>query len=89
MLRIERIVNGHETVLRGAGRLTGAWVAELSRAAANEADASTVVLDLTDVSFADHDGLALLMSLAGQARVVLRCSPFLTEQLSTTHKATP
>jgi len=89
MLRIERVLNGPEIVLRGAGRLTGAWVAELSRAAALEAGASIVVLDLTDVSFADHDGLAFLMSLAGDTRLALRCSPFLTEQLSTANKAKP
>ena len=87
MLRIERIVNGHATVLRAAGRLTGAWVAELSRAAADEAGASPVVLDLTDVSFADYDGLAFLLSLAGDTRVVLRCGPFLTEQLSIANQA--
>ena len=49
--------------------------------------AGGVVLDLTDVSFADHDGLAFLTSLATERRVVLRCSPFLTEQLSTASKA--
>ena len=87
MLRIERILNGHETVLRAAGRLTGPWVAELARAAADETGASILVLDLTDVSFADHDGLEFLMSVAGQTRVALRCSPFLTEQLSTASKA--
>jgi anti-anti-sigma regulatory factor len=87
MLRIERILNGHETVLRAAGRLTGPWVAELSRAVADQAGASIVVLDLSDVSFADHDGLAFLMLFAGQERVVIRCSPFLTEQLSTASKA--
>lgn len=87
MLRIERILNGSETVLRAAGRLTGPWVAELSRTMADEAGAGVLVLDLTDVSFADHDGLAFLMSLATEARVVLRCSPFLTEQLTTASKA--
>jgi anti-anti-sigma regulatory factor len=87
MLRIEQILNGHETVLRAAGRLTGPWVAELSRAVGDHVGASIVVLDLSDVSFADHDGLAFLMSIAGQPRVVIRCSPFLTEQLSTASKA--
>lgn len=87
MLRIERILNGNETVLRAAGRLTGPWVAELSRTMADEAGAGVLVLDLTDVSFADHDGLAFLMSLSTEARVVLRCSPFLTEQLTTASKA--
>lgn len=87
MLRIERILNGNETVLRAAGRLTGPWVAELSRTMADEASAGVLILDLTDVSFADHDGLAFLMSLTTEVRVVLRCSPFLTEQLTTASKA--
>ena len=87
MLRIERILNGSETVLRAGGRLTGPWVGELSRTMADEASPGVILLDLTDVSFADHDGLAFLLSLATEARVVLRCSPFLTEQLTTASKA--
>lgn len=87
MLRIERILNSHETVLRAAGRLTGPWVAELSRATTDERGAEVLVLDLTDVSFADASGLAFLTSIAAEGRVVLRCSPFLTEQLSTASRA--
>jgi len=86
MLRIERILDGNDTVLRAAGRLTGPWVTELSRTLAADVR-GVVVLDLTDVSFADHDGLAFLLSLAAESRVALRCSPFLTEQLSTASKA--
>ena len=87
MLRIERILDGNETVLRAAGRLTGPWLSELSRAVADESGENTLVLDLTDVSFADHDALAFLLSLATEARVMLRCSPFLTEQLTTAGRA--
>jgi ABC-type transporter Mla MlaB component len=87
MLRIERILDGNETVLRAAGRLTGPWVTELIRALEANAGQGLVLLDLTDVSFADHDGLAFLLSLMAQARVVLRCNPFLTEQLTTASKA--
>lgn len=87
MLRIERILDGNETVLRAAGRLTGPWVAELSRAVRADAGQRLLVLDLTDVSFADHDGLAFLLSLTAEAPVALRCSPFLTEQLATASKA--
>jgi anti-anti-sigma regulatory factor len=89
MLRVERVLNGNETVLRAAGRLTGPWVAELSRTMADEAGQGGIVLDLTDVSFADPAGLAFLLSLAAESRVALRCSPFLTEQLSTASKAKP
>jgi anti-anti-sigma regulatory factor len=88
MLRIERILDGNELVLRAAGRLTGPWATELSRAIAGETSQAAIVLDLTDVSFADHDALAFLMSLTTEARVVLRCNPFLSEQLATASKAT-
>jgi anti-anti-sigma regulatory factor len=87
MLRVERILNGSETVLRAAGRLTGPWVTELSRTIADETGPGLIVLELTDVSFADHDGLAFLLSLATETRVALRCNPFLTEQLTTASKA--
>jgi anti-anti-sigma regulatory factor len=86
MLRIERILDGNQAVLRAAGRLTGPWVAELRRTMAS-AGQSGLVLDLTDVSFADNDGLAFLLSITAESRVALRCSPFLTEQLSTASKA--
>lgn len=89
MLRVERILNGNETVLRAAGRLTGPWVTELRRAMADEAGQGSIVLDLTDVSFADHNGLAFLLSLTAEPRVALRCSPFLTEQLSIASQAKP
>ena len=87
MLRIERIINDHDRALRGAGRLTGPWVAELRRTLAAETGEDVIVLDLTEVSFADHDGLAFLLSVVADARVTLRCSPFLTEQLTTASKA--
>jgi ABC-type transporter Mla MlaB component len=88
MLKVERILEGRDTVLRAAGRLTGPWVTELGRTVVEEASQGVVVLDLTDVSFADHDGLAFLLSLTREARVALRCSPFLSEQLTTASKAT-
>ena len=88
MLRIERIIRDSETVLRAAGRLTGPWVAELSRAMADDANRGPLVLDLTDVSFADHEGLTFLLSLSAEPRVSLRCNPFLTEQLTTASRAT-
>jgi anti-anti-sigma regulatory factor len=86
MLRIERILDGTQTVLRAAGRLTGPWVAELRRTIASTGP-DGLVLDLTDVSFADNDGVAFLLSITAESHVALRCNPFLTEQLSTASKA--
>ena len=44
-------------------------------------------MDLTDVSLADHECVAFLISVAAEARAALRCNRFLTEQLTTASKA--
>jgi ABC-type transporter Mla MlaB component len=81
LLRIEVLASDGRTV-RAAGRLAGPWVAELSRALNGLSPASPVDLDLTQVSFADADGVALLRSLRQRGSVHLRCSPFLDAQLA-------
>ena len=81
MLRIEAEVDASQgTTIRAAGKLSGPWVAELQRSIAAR-DQGSVVLDLTDVSFVDRDGLEYLRSLATEARISLRCSAFVTAQL--------
>jgi anti-anti-sigma regulatory factor len=81
MLRIEAEVNGNEeTTIRATGRLAGPWVAELQRSLALRHE-RTVVLDLTDVSFVDRDGIELLKSLGRERRISLRCSAFVSAQL--------
>lgn len=81
MLRIEAEVNAREgTTIRATGKLSGPWVAELQRSIASREQGS-VVVDLTDVSFVDREGLEYLRSLAGEARISLRCSAFVTAQL--------
>ena len=69
MLRIEAEANGsHETTVRATGRLTGPWVAELQRSLASRDD-DTVVLDLTDVSFVDRDGIEFLRMVRREPRI--------------------
>jgi anti-anti-sigma regulatory factor len=80
MLRIEAEARTHETTIRATGRLAGPWVDELRRSLASERDRS-VVLDLTDVSFVDRDGIEFLRTLRREARVNLRCSAFVSAQL--------
>jgi len=81
MLRIEAVANGsHETTIRATGRLAGPWVAELQRSLASRDD-GTVVLDLTDVSFVDRDGIEFLRMVRREPRISLRCSAFVTSQL--------
>jgi hypothetical protein len=81
MLRIEVLgIDRHE--VRAAGRLAGPWVAELSRAIDKLPASRSIELDLTDVSFADADGLALLRTLRRRRSIHLRCSPFVDAQLA-------
>jgi hypothetical protein len=81
MLRIEAEPKGsQETTIRAAGRLAGPWVAELQRSLASH-DEESVVLDLTEVSFVDRDGIEFLRMVRREPRISLRCSAFVTAQL--------
>lgn len=83
MLRIETAGSGTgETTVRVAGRLAGPWVAELARSVAAGAQYDALVIDLTDVSFADRDGIEFLRSLRRDGRIRLRCSAVVAEQLT-------
>lgn len=80
MLRIEVLgINGQ--TIKAAGRLAGPWVAELSRAV-DVLPSRSIELDLTEVSFADADGVALLRTLRRRGSVHLRCSAFVDAQLA-------
>lgn len=81
MLRIEVQTNGGNTV-KAAGRLAGPWVGELARVLDRLASTEPVVIDLTDVSFADAAGVALLRAVRLRKSVQLRCSAFLAVQLA-------
>ena len=83
MLRIERMdEESGMTTVRATGRLTGPWVAELEKALSDHAPDAPLVLDLTDVSFVDRAGIALLRMLRSRTRMNLRCSAFVAEQIN-------
>jgi anti-anti-sigma regulatory factor len=83
MLRIERVVEGSgDTTVRATGRLTGPWVAEFERVLSDHTTHAPVVIDLTEVSFVDRAGIALLRMLRSRTHVTLRCSAFVAEQIS-------
>jgi anti-anti-sigma regulatory factor len=83
MLRIERVDEelGKATV-RATGRLTGPWVAELDKTLSDYPTGTDVVIDLTDVSFVDRAGIALLRMLRSRTDVKLRCSAFDAEPIN-------
>lgn len=83
MLRISRVESPDAaTLIRLEGQVRGPWVEELRRACEQFlATGNGLILDLTDVSFIDMDGVALCRRLADRKVRLLRCSPFVAEQL--------
>jgi len=82
MLRIESVQNeAGETTVRATGRLSGPWIAELERLL-GEVEKQAVVLDLTDVSYVDREGIEYLRLLRRLKLVDLRCSAFVAEQIN-------
>ena len=83
MLRITRIA-GSDSVdtLKLEGKLLGPWVNEVRNAyALSRSHASATRLDLSELSFVDPDGAALLRELNGSGVPILACSSFIAELL--------
>jgi anti-anti-sigma regulatory factor len=89
MLRIlEEKTTDNSTILRLDGRIVGQWV-EVLRESCEQVFQSNgdVTLDLTGVSFADHDGVRLLRQLDQRQVRLINCSQFLQEQMKHTTKS--
>jgi hypothetical protein len=82
MLRIERVEGRSDVTLRATGRLTGPWVGEFARALSDHPADGPLLIDLTEVSFVDRAGIALLRMLRTRTQVTLRCSAFVAEQIN-------
>jgi anti-anti-sigma factor len=70
-------------VLRLEGKMRGQWVDELRHLSSEilQTPANRLVLDLTEVTFIDTDGLALLHELSSRHVRLNNCSLFVTHQL--------
>jgi anti-anti-sigma regulatory factor len=67
----------HQRV-RLEGRLAGPWVDELARVVSStRRPAARVVLDMSDVTFADRNGVRLLQALRREGIELVECSPFI------------
>ena len=70
------------TTLRLEGRVVGPWVGELRQISEPlVSDGGKLALDLTEVTFADENGVALLASLGARGVKLLNVMPFVEEQL--------
>jgi len=83
MLKISQAgKTNHAVTLKLEGRVVGPWVGELSQVCeALLTKGQTLRLDLTEVTFADTDGVAVLSSFKSRGVRFRNCSPFLEEQL--------
>jgi ABC-type transporter Mla MlaB component len=94
MLRIKVVdLSDSAVVLRVEGRITGSWVDELRRTCAAHSfaahtfaghtfpDEVQLSLELSDVSFADAAGIALLKELRRRGADLIRPNPFMAERL--------
>jgi len=83
VLKIELIqVKSGTVILELAGRVAGPWVDELHRSCERVLGVGgTLSVDLGGVSFADREGIELLLRLQGRHVPLVNCSPFVAEQL--------
>jgi len=82
MLRITSLESTEGTAtLKLEGRVAGPWVAELKRTADALLQRRPIGLDLSDVTYVDAQGAALLRDLQARQASVYGCSSFVAELL--------
>ena len=83
MLKISQAGKANHSVkLKLEGRLVGPWVSELRQVCETLlTEGWSLKLDLTEVIYADTDGVAVLSSFKPRGVGFINCSPFLEEQL--------
>ena len=72
----------HSVTLKLEGRVVGPWVSELRQVCETHlSEGRSLKLDLTDVTFADADGVVVLTAFKTRGVTLKHCSPFVEEQL--------
>ena len=86
MLKISQAGKANQFVtLKLEGRVVGPWVEELRRVCESFlSEGRKLKLDLTDVAFADADGVVVLTDFKSRGVILRNCSPFVDEQLRST-----
>ena len=75
----------HSVTLKLEGRVVGPWVGELRQVCETHlTEGRALELDLTDVTFAEADGVAVLTGFKTRGVTLKNCSPFVDEQLRST-----
>jgi ABC-type transporter Mla MlaB component len=86
MLKISQAGKANQCVtLKLEGRVVGPWVEELRQVCETLlSEGRKLKLDLTDVAFADADGVVVLTDFRSRGVTLRNCSPFVDEQLRST-----
>jgi ABC-type transporter Mla MlaB component len=87
MLKISQSGKANSFTLKLEGRVVGPWVGELRQVCETMlTEGRSLKLDLTDVTFADAEGIAVLTGFKTRGVTLKNCSPFVDEQLRSTAK---
>ncbi len=82
MLRISESAEAEKATLKAEGRLAGPWVPELRRTAESWlARGLRVCLDISELTYADNEGISLLRDLRVREVRVCGASRFVAELL--------
>jgi hypothetical protein len=87
MLKISQAgTPNHSITLKLEGRVVGPWVEELRRICEPLlAEDRALKLDMTEVSYADAEGVATLNSFQARGVKLKNCSPFVEQQIKTSN----
>ena len=79
MLRIQRTLDGDETVLKVIGRMDAENVAELEALFASEEKGRRIVLDLKDLTLVDRDAVSFLGRCESDSIGLKNCPAYVRE----------
>ncbi len=79
MLKIQRAVNGDETVLKLSGRMDAENVAELEALFASEANGRRITLDLEDLTLASREAVRFLERFESDSIKLVNCPLYIRE----------
>ena len=80
VMRIERVSDGHLTILRLSGRLQSEHVEQLK--AQIEGSSYRVVLDLEEVRLVDQDAVCFLATCEANGIELCQCSPYIRDWIA-------
>ena len=88
MLRITRINESPSLItLKVEGQIVSEWISILEKEALSSLkEKQEVVLDFTDVTFINHNGVEMLQKISAENICIINCSPLIRDLLNNSMK---